>query len=115
MTCRMGMTVLLVMAAGPLPASADFARLLRNSPFGPSTPSPAVAPAKDHGSLELRGVLKENDELLFSIHDRSTHSSRWVGLKESGPPYIVERYDSRTGQAVIAHRGKLYTLALASS
>lgn len=105
----LAVTGLLFLDAGAV--SAEFARLLKNSPFVAPPPPPAP-PVNAPTTLELRGVLVDRGEFLFSIYDKTARSSRWVTLNEAGLPYVIERYDSVTGQAVISHRGKLHTLAL---
>ncbi len=94
-------------------ASSRYESLLKNSPFEPA--ARLAAPVSEQSSLELRGMLTENGELLFSIHDKGTRSSRWVGLREAGLPYRIERYDHETGQALVSHHGKLYALTLPAS
>jgi hypothetical protein len=115
MTRKTYMVAFLAMAGLQLPdvgaGSAEFAELLKNSPFNAPTPPPAP-PVNEPTALELRGVLVDRGEFLFSVYDKSARSSRWVALNETGLPYVIERYDSATGRAVISHRGKLHTVAL---
>jgi hypothetical protein len=103
--------------AGPVAAAAvtgQFDSLIKNSPFG-SAATPGGQPGSDGSGLEFRGVFVDKGEPYFSIHEAGTRSSQWVGLKESGQPYVVEGYDIDKGSIQVKYRNQVMNLALKRS
>lgn len=82
------------------------------SPFlPPAADSSAAAPTPD-ATLELRGVVTNDDETLFSIYDSNRHSSDWVKLKENGHGFVVKSYDAARDTVTVDYQGRTLTLAL---
>ncbi len=100
-------------APAPAAAPADLEALLKNSPFGQNatvTGGPATP-----GMLELRGVIVDSGETLFSVYDPASKVSRWVGLNEPGNPFTVRSYDSAKSEVKVAYQGRDVVLALKQS
>lgn len=86
--------------------------LVTNSPFGqPAAPATAAADQQS-SALELRGVLLDQGEYFFSLHDPVKRASQWVGLKESDQIYFVESYDPVAGAVRVKFRDQVITLLL---
>ena len=117
----LGVGSVLVRAADPVPvvpaappAPGQFDSLIKNSPFG-SAAAPGIQPGSDGSGLEFRGVFVDKGEPYFSVHEPATRSSQWVGMKESGQPYVVESYDIDKGSIQVKYRNQVMTLALKRS
>lgn len=117
----LGVGSVLVRAADPVPvvpaeapAPGQFDSLITNSPFGMAA-APGVQPGSDGSGLEFRGVFVDKGEPYFSVHDSANRSSQWVGLKESGQPYVVESYDLDKGSIQVKYRNQVMNLALKRS
>jgi len=85
--------------------------LLTNSPFGPRAAANGAA-AASATPLELRSVIVDSGEVLFSLFDTSSRSSRWVGLNEPGNPFTVRSYDSAKGEVKVNYQGRELVLGL---
>lgn len=111
-----GMLPALAADVGPAvpPAPGQFDNLIKNSPFG-SAATPGVQPSSDASVLEFRGVFVDKGEPYFSLHESTTRSSQWVGLKESGQPFVVESYDVDQGSIQVKYRNQVMNLALKRS
>lgn len=81
------------------------------SPFLPPAGETGAAPTPD-AALELRGVVSNNGETLFSIYDPAKHTSEWVHLKENGHGFVVSNYDATHDTVSVAYQGRTLTLAL---
>ncbi len=88
----------------------QFGELLRGSPFGQKV-SANTASAAAATPVELRGMVMDHGEALFSVYESTTRVSRWVGLNEAGNPFTVRSYDSAKGEAKIEYQGRELSLA----
>jgi hypothetical protein len=81
------------------------------SPFLPPEGADAAAPTAD-ATLELRGVVDDNGQMLFSIYDSTRHTSDWVHLTETGHGFVVKSYDAARDTVAVDYQGRTLTLAL---
>jgi hypothetical protein len=114
MKSRSLLLLIALMGAGSLraqaPAPTGLDALLTNSPFGQrASDNGATAPG---AALELRGVIVDSGEVLFSLFDPAAKASRWVGLNEPGNPFTVRSYDSAKGEVKVAYQGRDIVLGL---
>lgn len=85
--------------------------LAADSPF--MHPAETGAQVSAEIALELRSVVIDGDSVMLSIHDRATHSSKWIRLNdESGTPITIQGYDRTAGLAAIRYRGRPMVLGL---
>ena len=83
--------------------------LAKNSPFGTRAADGAAAQPE---ALELRGVIVDGGETLFSVYDPSTRSSRWVTAGEAGGSFTVRSYDKDKTEAKVQYQGREIALKL---
>jgi hypothetical protein len=107
----LGASLLPVRPAEPS-TPGQFDSLIKSSPFGQAAPASGVQPGNGTAPLEFRSVLVDHGEYFFSLHETANHASQWVGLKETGQPYVVESYDSEKGLIQVKYHGQSLTLAL---
>lgn len=88
--------------------------LVTNPPFGQASSAPVPA-GQESSALELRGVMMDRGDYFFSLHDVASRTSQWVGLKESGQPFLVESYDPAAGSVQVKYRNQAMTLSLKRS
>jgi hypothetical protein len=62
--------------------------------------------------LEFRGVLIDEDGEYFRIIERTTKSSFWLGLNETGAPFVVRHYDGRRQVVTVEYQGRVIALPL---
>ncbi len=93
------------------PAGGQFDSLIKSAPFGQAAPVPG-GQAGNGGPLEFRGVFQDKGEYYFSLHEPGSRTGSWVGLKESGQPFVVESYDSDKGSIQVKYRGQTLNLTL---
>lgn len=93
-------------------ASSQLDSLLARSPFEPAKSSQPADTGNQ--SVEFRGVLEENGERIFSIHDTVTKHSRWVTLNDTGGDLVVKSYDAETRTVSLEQNGRTLALALKS-
>jgi len=93
------------------PAQGQFDSLIKSSPFG-SSASTGAPGGNGAAPLEFRSVLMDKGEYFFSLHETATRSSQWVGLKESGQPYVVDSYDADKGSIQVKYHGQTLALSL---
>lgn len=95
---------------GTMSGAVDLQGLVTNPPFGSNAAQTTTAdPAQ---ALEFRGTFVDGNERFFSIRETATRSSQWVGLKESGQPFLVESYDNAKGSIQVKFRNQVMTLSL---
>lgn len=78
--------------------------LHENSPFVPSNFNPGKKSSRNTGAskaqqkqqLEFQGVYQINGNWMFSILNKSTRQSEWVGLNDSTSSYRVSHFDPET-------------------
>jgi hypothetical protein len=97
-------------APPPAPAVDPLDELMRDSPFMPAGGPVAAAP--EGGPLELRGVLFEGGQFLFSIHDQGTKESKWVRLGERDTPYVARSFDHENDVLTVDYQGRQVALKL---
>ena len=93
----------LLMIAG-ISFGQDFGSLHENSPFVPSNfnprnkAKPIKKSAKDNRrpQFEFQGVYQIGENWMFSILNKTTNQSEWVGLNDSSSNYQVSHFDSDT-------------------
>jgi hypothetical protein len=93
---------LAVCSACGLAKASDFSSLLSNSPFAPIGPGAAAGGDK---SVEFRGLFTEKGATYFSIYDTATQRAAWVGLNESGHPFVVRGYNSSNDTVTVELNG----------
>jgi hypothetical protein len=117
---RRTVCVIALLGLGSVPArpaepapQGQFDGLIKSSPFGQAAPAGGAA-ANGPASLEFRGVFLDVDkgEYFFSLHETGSRTGQWVGLKESGQPYVVDSYDAEKGAIQVKYRGQTLNLAL---
>lgn len=117
MKCR-GVCLIILVGIGATPTwpaeetPGHFDNLLANPPFGRAASAAATASGSNASLLEFRGTFVDGNERFFSLHDPATRSSQWVGLNESGQPYVVESYDNTKGSIQVKFRNQVMTLSL---
>jgi len=91
--------------------AADFSSLLANSPFAPVGAGAAAAGDK---SVEFRGSYTDPGKgaTYFSIYDTATQRATWVGLNESGHPFVVRGYSQATDTVTVELSGHNLNLGL---
>lgn len=95
---------------GTMSGAVDLQSLVTNPPFGSNATQTTTAdPAQ---ALEFRGTFVDGNERFFSIRETATRSSQWVGLKESGQPFLVESYDNAKGSIQVKYHNQVMTLTL---
>ncbi len=94
------------------PASGKLDRLIKNSPFSQPASAKGAQAGNEVSPLEFRGVLVENGECFFSLHEPAVRSSQWIRLKEIGQPYVVESYDGANDSIQVKYRNQMMTLTL---
>jgi len=84
--------------------------LVQNSPFD----TPPSNLARPHGNLgwELRGVVMEDQEWLFCLHDSASGSSRWLRLNEFWGDVFVGGYSPDDGVVLVAVNDEVLLLRL---
>ena len=91
--------------------AGELESLLAKSPF--STAPAAVAPAADEAAnLELRSVLQEDGEYVFSIFDSTTHRSYWVRRSDNDARLTIRDYDARRELLLVELNGRTVRMAL---
>ena len=95
---------LLSTAAG----AEDFSSLLNNSPFAPV----GGTTAGGDKSIEYRGRFAERGATFFNIYDPATQRAAWVGLNESGHPFVVRGYNEANDTVTVELNGHNVNLAL---
>ncbi|HVU17470.1 MAG TPA: hypothetical protein VHD32_11125 [Candidatus Didemnitutus sp.] len=97
-------------AAGLIQA-ADYSSLLNNSPFAPLGPGAAAGGDK---SVEFRGHYfdSEKGSTIFSIYDTATQRSAWVGMNETGHPFVVRSYNASNDTVTVELNGHNVNLGL---
>jgi hypothetical protein len=94
------------------PAGAtDFSSLLSNSPF--ATVGNAATAGGDK-SVEFRGSYTDPGKgaTFFSIYDTATQRAAWVGLNESGHPFVVRGYNQANDTVTVELNGHNINLSL---
>jgi len=91
--------------------ASDLNSLLTNSPFAPVGPGAAAGGDK---AVEFRGSYRdpEKDATFFSIYDTATQRASWVGLNESGHPFVVRGYNAANDTLTLELNGHNINLAL---
>jgi hypothetical protein len=103
-----------VTPASPAPAATDpLESLVKDSPFLPAASGGAVA--GQNGPLELRGVIMERGSYSFSVYDLNSKESYWVGLNETGFPFMVRSYDASNDTVSVEQQGRVLSLTLAAA
>jgi hypothetical protein len=90
-------------------AAEDYSTLLSNSPFAPVGPGAAAGGDK---SVEFRGMFTEQNNTYFSILDTATQKSAWVGMNETGHPFVVRSYNASNDTVTVELGGHNVNLAL---
>jgi hypothetical protein len=104
--------LLAVTLSGALPATPDaLQELVANSPFGNAAGS-AASPDAAAGALEFRGMFSDGGEYFFSLFDPASRRSTWVGLNESGHPFVVKAYDANQGTIAVEVQGRSLVIPL---
>ncbi len=93
----------LLMAAG-ISFGQDSGSLDENSPFVPSGfnpknkagPKTKTARSSQRPQFEFQGFYQIGDSWMFSILNKSTNQSEWVGLNDSSSSYQVSHFDPDT-------------------
>ena len=86
--------------------------LITRSPFGATASATNASPGE---TIEFRGVLAENSELFFSIHDAEKGTSRWVMLNAPDEHLVVRSYDASRQSIVVLSGGASRELFLKSA
>lgn len=85
----------------------------------PSKPASAAAegvqPDRIAQPLEFRGLLIDEDGEFFRITERTSGKSFWVGLNETGAPFVVRRYDGRRQVVTVEYEGRTIVMPLRKS
>ncbi len=92
-------------------ASVQAQNLAETSPFMPVTRQ--VAPTvTENAPLELRGIMGQGDERMFSIYNPSTKQSLWVRLNEPGREFVVRTHDDAAATISVEYGGRALNLKL---
>lgn len=83
----------------------------------PQTPSPAgqTSSLRTDAPLEFRGLLIDDEGEYFKITERDTQASIWLGLNETGHPFVVRRYDNRRQVVTVEYQRRKFALPLRKS
>ncbi|HEY4299346.1 MAG TPA: hypothetical protein VGM73_00645 [Candidatus Didemnitutus sp.] len=101
---------LVALAATCQAPAADYASLLSNSPFAPIGPGAASGGDK---SVEFRGMFTDDKRnTYFSILDVGTQKSAWVGMNETGHPFVVRSYNAANDTLTVELGGHNVNLSL---
>jgi hypothetical protein len=65
--------------------------------------------------LEWRGILALSGELLFSLHDRETKDSFWIGLHQVMSDFEVTAYHDEENELTVRHGDATRTFSLSGS
>lgn len=99
--------------AGIMEASpASLQDLVANSPFGKAPAASAASGTAADAPLEFRGVFSDAGESFFSLYDVASRRATWVGLKESGNPFVVLAYDEAKGVIEVEYQGQVRSIGL---
>jgi len=81
------------------------------------TPPPVAETSsqRTEAPLEFRGLLIDDDGEYFKITVRDTQESIWLGLNETGHPFVVRRYDSRRQVVTVEYQRRRFALPLRKS
>lgn len=82
------------------------------NPFAPSASANAPSAATADAPLELRGIMGEGDDYMFSIFDSAKKTSVWARLNEPGREFVVKTFDAARDSITVENQGRTLTLAL---
>ena len=94
----------LVLRAADAPASV--------SPFLPAASANAAAAATADSPLELRGIMADGGDYMFSVFDSAKKSSVWARLNEPGREFVIKSHDAARDAITVEHQGRVLTLTL---
>lgn len=94
-----------------VPARANLASLLKNSPFLPAGSAPAAAAAAGR-AFELTSVVDSGGKVLLSITDTRAKRSWWLPVGGGNDELSIVSYDDRSEQATVRSHAATMTLAL---
>lgn len=95
------------------PATDPLNALMTDSPFLPAGGS--GGPTAQAGALELRSVVAERGNFVFSLYDAGTKESFWSRLNEPGLPFVVRSYDRSNDTITVEQQGRTLSLTLAAA
>lgn len=82
------------------------------SPFLPPASANAPAAATTDAPLELRGIMADGDDYMFSVFDSAKKTSAWSRLNETGRGFVVKSFDAAHDTVTVENQGRTLTLAL---
>ena len=90
---------------------------LKDAAASAVAPAPVVLPQAGSAlrPLEFRGLLIDDEGEYFKITERDTQASIWLGLNETGHPFVVRRYDSRRQVVTVEYQRRKFALPLRKS
>lgn len=107
---RIGAVLSLLLGTGALLRGAD--ALSGSSPFLPPSTGGEAAAASSDATLELRGIMGTDEDLMFSIYDPAKHMSAWKRLNQPGHEFVVRSYDASRDAVTVDFQGRSLTLVL---
>jgi hypothetical protein len=90
------------------------APLAESSPFSPPENAGVTGAASVASSsgLELRGVMWTDGGARFCIYDTARRRSVWVGIQETGYPFVLSAANPTCDAVTVDWKGRRLTLAL---
>jgi hypothetical protein len=86
--------------------------LVRDSPFLPGTGVVRSVASGENGPLELRSVVFEQGEFLFSVYDQGTRESKWVRLGQQDLPFVARSFNQEQDILTVDYQGRTLALEL---
>jgi hypothetical protein len=95
-------------------SSVEAAELTADSPFMPPSNGAAPIAITEGGVIELHGIMTTSAGTRFSIYDTRTQKAVWVGLNETGLPFVVRSHSivDNNDQVKVDYQGATLPLAL---
>ncbi len=82
------------------------------SPFLPPASTNNGAAATPDSPLELRGIMADGGDYMFSVFDSGKKSSVWARLNEPGREFVIKTHDPARDMITVDHHGRMLTLTL---
>ncbi len=82
------------------------------SPFMPPASATPTNAATPDAPLELRGIMADGGDYMFSLYDSAKKSSTWARLNESGREFVIKAHDVARDMVTVEQNGRTLTLAL---
>ena len=82
------------------------------SPFLPAASANAANAATPDSPLELRGIMADGDNYMFSLYDSIRKASVWARLNQPGREFIIKSHDISRDTITVEYQGRVLTLTL---